>query len=181
MPVLSADCHSSATVLPGVIPPVSTSPASGIPLIQAKPAANNKSSRSPGTTISVPRLKTSLTRATERAVKLIRLIRRVFASPTFSHVASSSVAISHVRGTDSESLNGTTPIRRNASVLNDGDKRCTSCKKVGSKLTTASPGATGWLSKVLGTSCTRINITPSVRVSMTPPNSRAWTSSLSAR
>ena len=142
MPVLRADCHSSATVALGSTPPVNTNPASGIPLIQAKPAANSKSSRSPGTTIRVPRLNTSSTRATERAVRLMRLIRRDLASPTLSHLASSSVAISHVRGTDSESLNGTTPIKRNASVLKCGDRRWTSCIKPSSKLTTASPGAT---------------------------------------
>ena len=142
IPVLSADCHSSATVGLGTTPPVNTKPASGMPLMQASPAANNTSSRSPGTTISVPRLNTSSTRATERAVKLIRLIRRDFASPTLSQVASSSAAISHVRGTDNESLNGTTPIKRNSSVLKCGDRRWTSCIKPSSKLTTASPGAT---------------------------------------
>ena len=133
MPVFRADCQSSATVGLGTTPPVNTSPANGMPLMQASPAANNKSSRSPGTTISVPRLKTSSTRATERAVRLIRLIRRDFASPTFNHVASSSAAISHVRGTESESLNGTTPIKRNCSVLKCGDRRCTSCIKPWSK------------------------------------------------
>ena len=115
IPVFSAGRHRLIIFWFGMMPPVRIRPASGTPFMVLSAVAKIKSSRSPAVTSKLPRVKESSILATVRATSKVLSTRRFLASPSLSHLASSSRATSQVRGTLKVLLKGTTPIKRNLS------------------------------------------------------------------